>query len=83
MNEQIIEDINFTKGYDKGWQDAQEYLSKKFEKILSKNANQSYEKGFREGANEKDNNPCVCGFWGKSHSNKIVSDWHDDCENGK
>ena len=24
-----------------------------------------------------------CGFWGNTHSNKIVSDWHDDCENGK
>ena len=64
MNEQITENINFTKGYDKGRQDAQEYLSKKFEKILSKNANQSYEKGFQEGANQKNNKPCVCGFWG-------------------
>ena len=34
------------------------------EKILSKNANQSYEKGFQEGADQKDNKPCVCGFWG-------------------
>lgn len=83
MIEQMTEEINYRKGYDKGWADAQEHLAKKFEKILSKNANQSYEKGFREGANHKDNDPCVCGFWGKSHSNKIVSDWHDDCENGK
>ena len=26
------------------------------------------------------NDPCLCGFWGKSHSNKIVSDWYDDCK---
>ena len=83
MIEQMTEEINYRRGYDKGWADAQEHLAKKFEKILSKNANQSYEKGFREGANHKANDPCVCGFWGKSHSNKIVSDWHDDCENGK
>jgi hypothetical protein len=64
MIEQMTEDIYFQKGYDKGFADAQEILSKKFEKILSKNANQSYEKGFQEGANQKNNKPCVCGFWG-------------------
>lgn len=63
MNDEITESISFQRGYDKGFSDAQEYLSKKFEKILSKNANQSYEKGFREGADQKDNKPCVCGFW--------------------
>ena len=60
----MAEEFNYNKGYDKGYSDAQEFLSKKFEKILSKNANQSYEKGFREGADQKDNKPCVCGFWG-------------------
>ena len=69
MIEQMTEDIYFQKGYDKGFADAQEILSKKFEKILSKNANQSYEKGFREGANQKDNKPCVCGFWGCNEQN--------------
>jgi hypothetical protein len=64
MIEQMTEDIYFQKGYDKGFADAQEILSKKFEKILSKNAIQSYEKGFQEGANQKNNKPCVCGFWG-------------------
>jgi hypothetical protein len=64
MNDEITESISFQKGYDKGFSDAQEYLSKKFEKILSKNANQSYDKGFKEGAGQKDNKPCVCGFWG-------------------
>jgi hypothetical protein len=83
MNEQMTEEINYRRGYDKGWADAQEYLAKKFEKILSKNSNKSHDKGYQDGANQKDNKPCVCGFWGKSHSNKIVSDWHEDCENGK
>ena len=64
MKEQITESVYFNRGYEKGYSEAQEYLSKKFEKILSKNAHQSYEKGFREGANQKDNKPCVCGFWG-------------------
>jgi len=68
MIEQMKEDIYFQKGYEKGFADAQEILSKKFEKILNKNANQSYEKGFQEGANQNNNKPCVCGFWG---DNKI------------
>ena len=36
MNEQMTEDINYRKGYDKGWADAQEYLAKKFENIIKK-----------------------------------------------
>lgn len=70
MIEQMTEDIYFQKGYDKGFADAQEILSKKFEKILSKTANQSYEKGLQEGANQKNNKPCVCGFWGDKKTNK-------------
>lgn len=65
MHEAMTEEINYNKGYEKGYSDAQEHLAKKFEKILSKNANQSYEKGFKEGANQKDSKPCVCGFWGQ------------------
>jgi len=64
MIEDMAENIYYERGYNKGFADAQEILSKKFEKILSKNANQSYEKGFQEGANQKNNKPCVCGFWG-------------------
>tara|TARA_A200000159_G_C7208803_1_gene291185 strand:+ start:296 stop:505 length:210 start_codon:yes stop_codon:yes gene_type:complete len=65
MIEHMTENIYYERGYNKGFSDAQEILSKKFEKILSKNANQSYEKGFQEGANQKNNKPCVCGFWGR------------------
>ena len=25
----------------------------------------SYDKGYQEGANQKNNKPCVCGFWNK------------------
>ena len=76
----MTEEINYNKGYDKGYADAQEYLALKFEKMLLKAQTESYDKGYKEGANQKDNQPCVCGFWG---SNKIVNDWHKDCENGK
>ena len=44
--------------------DAQEHLAKEFEKILLKAKTESYDKGYQEGANQKDNKPCVCGFWG-------------------
>jgi len=70
MIEDMAENIYYERGYNKGFADAQEILSKKFEKILSKNANQSYEKGFQEGANQKNNKPCVCGFWGDTKTNK-------------
>ena len=34
MHEAMTEEINYNKGYDKGWSDAQEYFAKKFEKVL-------------------------------------------------
>ena len=40
MIEQMTEDIYFQKGYDKGFADAQEILSKKFEKILNREIQQ-------------------------------------------
>ena len=60
----MTEEINYNKGYDKGYADAQEHLALKFEKILLKAQAESYDKGYKEGANQKDNKPCVCGFWG-------------------
>ena len=64
MIEQITEEISYHKGYDKGYSDALEYLSKKFEKTLLKARTESYDKGYKSGGNQKDNKPCVCGFWG-------------------
>ena len=64
MHDEITESISFQKGYDKGFADAQEYLSKKFDKILLKVKTENYDKGYKEGANQKDNQPCLCGFCG-------------------
>ena len=41
MHEQITENIYFTRGYDKGFSDAQEHLAKDFDK--------AYERGFKDG----------------------------------
>ena len=79
----MLQRKKLNKGYEKGWADAQEHLAKKFEKEILKAKLDSYDKGYQAGANQMSNDPCLCGFWGKSHSNKIVSDWYDDCENGK
>jgi len=64
MKEEITESVYFDKGYDKGYSDAQEHLAQKFENMLLKIQTESYDKGYKEGANQKDNKPCVCGFWG-------------------
>jgi hypothetical protein len=50
MSEQTISEIDYNKGYEKGYSDAMQCLSEKFEKVLL--------------ANQKDNDPCLCGFWG-------------------
>ena len=63
MIEQITEDISYQKGYDKGWADAQEHLAKKFDKILGKATSQAYDKGLKRCSENKDNKPCVCGFY--------------------
>ena len=38
--------------------------NEKFEKMSLKIQTESYDKGYQEGANQKNNKPCVCGFWG-------------------
>ncbi len=40
------------------------YIIEKFNKIFLKITTESYDKGYKSGANQKDNKPCVCGFWG-------------------
>ena len=49
-----------TEAYKKGYADAE----KKFSKMILKIKTESYDKGYKEGANQKNNKPCVCGFWG-------------------
>jgi len=72
MIEQMTEDINYRKGYDKGWADAQEYLAQKFNKKILKAQTESYDKGYKDGANKKDNQPCVCGFWNENKWNQYI-----------
>ena len=62
----MTEKIYYERGYNKGFADAQEVLSKKFEKLLEKET----QKAYKEGANQKNNKPCVCGFWGDTETNK-------------
>jgi len=40
------------------------YIIEKFDKVYLKIKTESYDKGYKSGANQKDNKPCVCGFWG-------------------
>ena len=42
-----------------------ESVLEKIDKIFLKIKTESYDKGYKSGANQKDNKPCLCGFWGK------------------
>ena len=64
MHDEITESISFQKGYDKGFADAQEYLSKKFDKILSKNQQKSYEKVLKTEQINKTKNLVFVDFGG-------------------
>ena len=35
------------------------------QKEMIKTHTEAYDKGYKAGANQKDNRPCVCGFWGE------------------
>ena len=41
----------------------------KINKVFLKIKTESYDKGYKAGANYQNNDPCVCGFWGKKCSN--------------
>ena len=34
------------------------------DKLILKATTEAYDRGYKAGANQKDNQPCVCGFWG-------------------
>ena len=38
------------------------------DKLILKATTEAYDKGYKAGANQKDNKPCVCGFWGPDKS---------------
>ena len=42
-----------------------EHIIEKFDKIFLKIKTESYDKGYKAGANQQNNDPCLCGFWGK------------------
>jgi hypothetical protein len=43
-----------------------DHLHEKMSKLMLKTSTESYDKGYKAGANQQDNKPCVCGFWGDS-----------------
>ena len=48
MNEEITQDIYFTKGYNKGYSDAQENLSRKMSKVIMDDRDAGYDKGMKD-----------------------------------
>ena len=50
-----------------GWtliEGTEEELHERMSKIILKVRTEAYDEGFKAGANQQDNKPCVCGFWG-------------------
>ena len=41
-----------------------DHLHERMNKLMLKTSTESYDKGYKAGANQQDNKPCVCGFWG-------------------
>ena len=48
MNEQITQDVYFTRGYNKGYSDAQESLAQKMDKIVMDNLDKGYTQGVKD-----------------------------------
>ena len=40
-------------------------LFEKIDKYILKIITEAYDKGYQAGANQMNNDPCLCGFWGK------------------
>jgi len=49
MNEEINSDIYFTRGYQKGFSDAQESLSRKMSKTIMDDRDAGYDQGIKDG----------------------------------
>ena len=52
-----------------GWtliEGTEEELHERINKIILKARTEAYDEGYKAGANQKDNKPCVCGFWNKN-----------------
>lgn len=48
MNEEITADVHFTRGYQKGFSDAQETLSLKMSKSIEKHHETAYDQGVQD-----------------------------------
>ena len=48
MNEQITQDVYFTRGYEKGFSDAQESLSRKMSKVIMDDSDAGYDQGVKD-----------------------------------
>lgn len=48
MNEEITQDIYFTKGYNKGYSDAQESLARKMSKTIMDDRDAGYDQGIKD-----------------------------------
>ena len=48
MNNEITEDVYFTRGYQKGYADAQESLSRKMSKVIMDDHDAGYDQGVKD-----------------------------------
>ena len=68
MNEEITQDVYFTRGYQKGFSDAQEGLSRKMDKLLFDYRDSGYERGYSHAT--------------KDFANKVAKTIMDDRDAG-
>ena len=48
MNEEITQDVYFTRGYNKGYSDAQEGLARKMSKVIMDDRDAGYNQGVKD-----------------------------------
>lgn len=48
MNEEITQDVYFTRGYQKGFSDAQESLARKMNKLIMDDCDAGYDQGVKD-----------------------------------
>jgi len=48
MNEEITQDVYFTRGYEKGYSDAQESLARKMSKTIMDDRDAGYDQGLKD-----------------------------------
>ena len=48
MNNEITQDVHFTRGYNKGYSDAQEGLARKMSKVIMDDRDAGYDQGIKD-----------------------------------